>query len=96
MTDPRYGEMVERVARAIEPLFDWTIDGRLGNDNGAKDAHAARLEVARAAIEAMREPTDNMLDAPEYEDDHCDARYMLAADFVRAWHAMIDAALSKP
>lgn len=42
--------MVERVARALED---------------ATDANCTYEELARAAIEAMREPTDAMMDAAE-------------------------------
>lgn len=65
-------DMVERVARAIE-------DRLRGKD------FLSYEEAARAAIEAMREPTDAMADDGYRAIKH-------GADAV--WRAMIDAALN--
>ena len=87
-------EMVERVAEAL-----WTARGN-AHDNWPADGPLAKQapwvqrivrEEARAAIEAVREPTDAMLDAAEYEE----------SDLTREGHAqihraMIDAALKEP
>jgi hypothetical protein len=75
--------MIERVARAIG---DW--------DSGRAmvlDANDCR-QIARAALEALREPTEGMLlpgaeTLPDY-DPGCD-------DAKNCWQAMIDAALSE-
>lgn len=78
-------DMVERVARAI-------YEGRNGpkcepwahKPKGHQDPYRAD---ARAAIEAMREPTDEMTMAFIFT--------MKAGDFESAHNAMIDAALSR-
>jgi hypothetical protein len=64
--------MVERVARAMDPDYWEQVDcplARIANPNiyewdGVKDS----LAKARAAIEAMREPTGAMLREPYYLD----------------------------
>jgi hypothetical protein len=92
MTDMREETMVERVARAIHAAF---------NDSGAADYTYAwddplagrdhfRL-LARAAIEAMREPTATMIDAA-YDRHGALPRSAYAYDY----NLMIDAALSEP
>ena len=64
--------MIERVARAIY-------------DEAADKPYATDLEpIARAAIEAMREPTREMLAAGMNEE---------GVDLLSEWRAMIDAAL---
>ena len=66
-------EMIERVARAIaEQMFDYP--------DGDKSFH----NEARAAIAAMREPTEAMQIAAIHTDGQC----------IVMWQAMIDAALS--
>lgn len=82
MTEP---SMVERVARAI-------VDRRHGK--GAF-IHGENLADARAAIEAMREPTEEMREAWGAED--CDDHPAECHINPRRWSAMIDAALgSRP
>ena len=67
-------EMVERVAKAIAEA-----DG----DHTVMDHHRRR---SRAAIEAMREPTEEMkLAPPDVNFSPSEAEYV--------WQAMIDAAL---
>lgn len=71
-------EMIERVALAISEI---TVHGDFSSD-----------ELARAAIEAMREPTDAMLKAPSaimgggFQNSHSDRE---------TWEAMIAAALGE-
>lgn len=59
-TGQRMSEMVERVARA-----QWNLDLKWGSRPGWDDAdpeqRSAAMDLARAAIEAMREPTDGMI-----------------------------------
>jgi hypothetical protein len=90
-------EMVERVARAIANADDGTmIDPKIGwNDCDASMREDYRKE-ARAAIEAMREPTANMKDAVESNFDiQCELDDCNAHDIpYRSWGLMIDAALS--
>ena len=75
-------EMVERVSRAIE-----AAGKKWANEHPFDYWDEAPLEVyALAAIEAMREPTQEMLDVGPYEP------YMDAG----VWAKMIDAALSAP
>ena len=68
-------DMVEMVAAAI---------GNCGHDTDWDDC----LEFARAAIEAMREPTEAM--------KHCSLRFLSAdLDYDEMYRRMIDAALEK-
>ena len=87
------GEMVERVARAIDPFaWEW-IDFTQANN----PTHMAlqrtiehQLQQARAAIVAMREPTDAMVEAGNYDafpDGHG------CGPIASAWREMIDEAL---
>jgi hypothetical protein len=72
-------EMIERVSRAI----------RDAEDNMANDW----LDVARAAIEAMREPTDEMLSAAGTRRPVDDE--VMGPDHPWAlWDSMTDAALN--
>lgn len=71
--------MVERVAHALSGTLD-------GDD--PEEARKYYIAVARTAIEAMREPTDAMLEAT-WAKLHAN---ISDADF---WSAMIDAALSE-
>lgn len=86
--------MVEGVARAIYEVpgrgYEWS------NAEEPERKHA--LKYARAAIEAMREPTDAMMDVmndvvidgPDYVDF-----YPSMADCASLWTAGIDAALNE-
>lgn len=74
--------MIERVARALSATqgMYWT----------------EHLRAARAAIEAMREPTDRMLDAGVAANTvelPSGGQIIVAVD--PAWDAMIDAALAE-
>lgn len=101
--------MVERVARAIDPRafdqFESLRDYCLRNGDDEAEAlrtaewahgHDVRqaIEKARAAIEAMREPTEEMLDVGacyEDQDHHIFDEGHIARD---VWTNMIDAALA--
>lgn len=74
-------EIIERVAKAIE---------KASQPPGQKDYKILMENAARAAIEAMRKPTDAMkrsgaLCMPDYDPSVDDAQI--------CWEAMIDAAL---
>lgn len=73
--------MVEKVAKAIQHA-----DAHKGTYYGVDDADAGTM--ARAAIEAMREPTDAMVDAMQDDIDW-------DGDAVRAYKCAIDAALNE-
>lgn len=68
-------EMVERVEEAIRR--------RMARDGGYELS-----DLARAAIEAMREPTTDMENAGAEADDY-------GLDAVQSWSVMIDAALKE-
>ena len=83
-------DMVERVARAI--CLAHAIDS--GYSRGCAEASVdvewkAWVVEARAAIAAMREPTEEMVDAGWQTSD--DVVWMALKE---AWPAMIDAALT--
>jgi len=75
------GEMVDRVARAI--YEEGLVRARM-----VDHTHEAVLAVARAAIAAMREPTEAMLECAGSAEDYADRDNI----FAHAWRAMIDAA----
>jgi hypothetical protein len=81
--------MVERVARAIwetrEGRFPPRVQQRFGE--GEPWTHAATMAEARAAIAAMREPTD------EQRNAYYRMRGTVMMD--AEWNAMIDAALGE-
>lgn len=84
MTD----NMIERVARAIwntkpgAKIHPWERLGTVRNDY---------LAEARAAIEAMRTPTEAMVRAGSEEFDP----FVYGNTETDCWHAMIDAALKE-
>ena len=75
-------EMVERVARAIATARGYGLDAN-GEDTGDWQMF---VDHARAAIEAMREPTEAMWREASFENGYVTEG---------AWQAMIDAALNK-
>lgn len=87
--------MIERVARAIYEVLaspsepDW--------DNTGEETKGGAHQIARAAIEAMREPSPKMLEegfgALISGDD--DALDTAVSDAAKCWRAMIDAALKE-
>lgn len=97
-------EMIERVARAIEATMFAPHELPL-----AAELHERYRETARAAIEAMREPTEAQLSAAVPEPTHLyegrDVEFPVAmraaamAERMAArqrWLDMIDAALTDP
>ena len=83
-------EMVERVARAMcaaaEDDWDWSVFYIVDANDTAETGREVYRDMARATIEAMREPTDAMLLAdPRREMDLSE----------ESWEAMIDAALKE-
>lgn len=81
-------EMVERVAKA---LFQWQ-HGHDRWDEAEPDVREDACEAARAAIEAMREPTEAMCDAADALD-RVEAGVLRTEVPFDAWIAMIDEAL---
>lgn len=90
-------DMIERVARALAPLA-WATLG-LSDTLANQATRTASLRRARAAIKAMREPTEAMRQCGVHgqwsgviegiPEDERDAATSL-------WQAMIDAALAEP
>jgi len=83
-------ELVERVARAIyESMYDadWPPEPF---DSGLRTADGYR-ETARAAIAAMRRPTEGMLDAVRPLSQEFSSQWREHADW--DWRVMIDVAL---
>lgn len=80
-------EMIERVARA---LFEEEWDDKSSDpwESAEEDEREAWRKSARAAIEAMREPTAAMEDAMEGVTEY--GGHISPSN---AWHAAIDAAL---
>jgi hypothetical protein len=81
MQEVQMGEMVERVAAALRKL-----PIRDSKNPGSELDHLRLREAARAAIEAMREPTKEMIDA-------CDINIPTEGEIVGVWGSMIDEAL---
>ncbi|MDB5707874.1 MAG: hypothetical protein JWN66_4990 [Sphingomonas bacterium] len=86
-------DMIERVARAI--VERWNDDDApspvrvcVGSPCRLPPCECAEI-IARAAIEAMGDPTGPMISAATNK-----AAEIGAGDFVGIWRAMIDAALS--
>jgi len=85
-------EMIERVARAI--CREWLEADYEGEkvDRLVDRGWRCWQAVARTAIAAMREPTDDVIhSAPHWSCSECDGvNYTTNRD---AWYAMIDAAM---
>jgi len=79
--------MVEKVAVALANHIHQGGDYGMTGEEAYEDRRDDYLAMARAAIEAMREPTPEMDDVGR---DHNFSRYATPA-----WQAMIDAALSE-
>jgi pentatricopeptide repeat protein len=80
--------MIERVAKAIHPHL-WEDGGFLTEDTKAWMRESA-LRSACTAIEAMREPTEHMLDVGTF---CCEGHTELAMEL---WREMTKAALAPP
>ena len=77
-------DMIERVARAINPDC-WEQEDAGGGVITHPSNLAHSMKQARAAIAAMREPTEDMVEAGYYD--------AMAEDAKATFTAMIDAAL---
>lgn len=89
-------EMVERVARMLEPELWGRIDLDLASrtpSTAAVNARAAELEKVKRAIASMREPTGAMLDAVQVPG--IPGPRLHRHDNKSAYQAMIDAALEE-
>lgn len=84
--------MIERVARGIwERHRQIDISARFTSWEDAKEwQRTAAAEFARAAILAMREPTEGMVNAGYGTDDAIQGH-----DCAAIWRLMIDAALAE-
>lgn len=79
----RSGRMTDiRIPEIARLLRSW-------DESDALDKNT-RLILARAAIAAMREPSEAMLEASKHADHYLDPSAGVTID---QWHAMIDAAL---
>ena len=92
-------EMVEIVARAIcaSQGLDWDAQANaMTSGAGDDDEQEGYREMARAAIEAMREPTGSMVDAGARSVEIVGfGRFSLQGQPSKAWRTMVDAALGK-
>lgn len=81
--------LIEQVAQAMWTAREQTMPTRtrMNWSDGTDIARHVMLQQARAAIRAMREPTEKMVEAGEWpaEDDGA----------LACWQAMIDAALGE-
>lgn len=94
---PKQPMMVERVARAIsENNFhnDETIWSRLWDELPAEN-RSTYIRIARAAIDAMREPTEAMEDAADSEAERYFGNSHECLSPAHAYRVMIDAALKE-
>lgn len=84
-------EMLDRVAKAIGDHLYGYVDPKDTPNSWPK-----ALGAARAAIEAMRDPTDAMKEAA-YTHVEMDDRWMIEddKDWARSWKGAIDAALKE-
>lgn len=80
--------MIERVAQALGDA------GVYDSVRGSERYEELLSEAARAAIEAMREPTWQMLDRASHLADD-DTAVQASARTKEAWGLMIDAALAE-
>lgn len=92
-------EMVERVARAICAADDepWDELGETSEDNAPFGYSRQWYRgLARAAIAAMREPTEEMISGEGvHEHVHWDYSCYVCGGAQEHWYAMIDAALKE-
>ncbi len=81
-------EMIERVAKA---LYLWQ-EGKSDWDAAEPESKEDAREAARAAIEAMREPTEDMKQCSE--EIHWNYSCHVCGGLTEGWHKMIDHALT--
>jgi len=84
-------EMVERAALAValtRAKYGWRLPG----DRGGRKATALDCEIAKAAIEATREPTEEMIEAA-VTTDAAEPIHFGAYEATAMWRAMIGAAV---
>lgn len=79
--------MIEKVARAI---YSW-LPGPDGTEIFDEEPWRSCLSAARASLEAMREPTEEMYDAVS----NCGAMWKENSS-TNVWKLMIDGALADP
>ena len=81
-------DMIERVARSMAEADGWPSLEIARRSCGGENSCDFDL-CARAAIAAMREPTEEMLTAADLRDGIC-------TSYDELWKTMIDAALECP
>lgn len=90
-------EMLEKVARALWEIRPWgDEDSEQGIptwDTVPEDWKAAYIDMARAAVRALREPTEEMLEAVDCGGVR--RQWLSGRMHVGSWHAMIDSILSE-
>lgn len=105
----REGEMIQKVARAIFFAQNWREMPKDGDpeaeaawtDGDSADPcfllRAEAIHLARAALTALREPTEEMVSAGIRHAKDSDEYEMSIADWFVSdqWRAMIDAALNR-
>ncbi len=88
--------MIERAARAIASV-PYLEDGTVMPWEDLTDRHQAWcMEQAKAVLAAIREPSPEMVDAPDVYRAHSMGGHfdiMKPKDYVEVWRAMIDAAM---
>ena len=86
-------EMIEKVARAIaaEDIHLAAAFSGVGSVNAQHYERKIAFQMARAAIEAMREPTEAMIDKGAVAEGDGN----LAVEAQNIWQAMIDGALGE-
>lgn len=88
-------EMIERVAKAIVEKLNEIEGGGTSWDEAGHEMKESMFPLARAVIEAMRDPTTAMLEA-EPEDDGEFSKENSIFHARQFWQAMIDEALAIP
>jgi hypothetical protein len=86
--------MVEKVARAIYAADEMEFDAQIPWGDADAEVHSYWFDMARASIEAMREPTDAMVDAVWTQPDSNGSQYPIGG-YREQYRAMIDAALNE-
>lgn len=90
-------EMIERVARALAQQVDEAAYNPIENLSGVGlDGVVDLLALARAAIEAMREPTEEMIEAGAAAGGWDERFEPIEAAIERSYEAMVGCALKLP